>query len=152
MLPHEYPPIIDSEKARYRLLYVGEDQEFFRAVRAILKWPEYHIVSCPHVGTAILFLEGNPRYELLVFEVEVRGKSGLKLARQTRSIEHRLRVPIVIVLPDESAVDIGERRRQRDVNKWVCKEAVSTCIETIMMLLASTRRGNPALVSGTASS
>ena len=152
MLPHDYPPIIDSEKARYRLLYVGEDQEFFRAVRAILKWPEYHIVSCPHVGTAILFLEGNPRYDLLILEAEARGKSGLKLAQQTRSMAHRSHTPIVIVLPDELAVDINERRRKREVNKWVCKEDVSTCIETIMMLLASTRSRKSALGSGTASS
>jgi two-component SAPR family response regulator len=152
MLPHDCSPIIDSETARYRLLYVGEDQEFFRALRGILKWPEYHIVSCPHVGTAILFLEGNPRYDLLILEAEVRGKSGLKLARQTRSMAHRSHIPIVIVSPDESAVDINKRRRQRNVNKWVYKEDVSTCIEAIRMLLASTRRRNPASVSGTASS
>lgn len=108
MQPYDYQSVIDSEKARYRILYVGEDQEFFRALRSTLKWPDYHIVSCPHVGTAILFLEGNPRYDLLIFEAEVRGKTGLKLALQTRSMAHRSHIPIIIVLPDESAVDIGE--------------------------------------------
>ena len=58
VLPHDYPPIIDSEKTRYRLLYVREDQDFLRALRGSFNWPEYHIVSCPHIGTAILFLRG----------------------------------------------------------------------------------------------
>lgn len=152
MLPHNYSPIIDSEKARYRILYVGDDVELLRALKRVLKWPDYHLVSCPHVDSAILFLEGDPRYDLLIFEIEVRGKSGLKLAHQTRSIEHRSHLPIVMVVPNDSEVGKGEQRRTRDVNKWVCKQDVSNCAEVIATLLALTRRCNPVLVSGTASS
>ncbi len=88
----------------------------------------------------------------LMFEAEVRGKSGLKLARQTRSMADRSHIPIIIFLPDESAVEINERCRKREFKKWVCKADVSTCIETIILLLAQTGRRKSVSMSGTASS
>lgn len=70
-LPHNCLKIVNSERARFRLLYVGADLDFLRALRKVLTKPECHIVSCPHVGSAIDFLKGNPRYDLLIFELEL---------------------------------------------------------------------------------
>src|ERR1044072_9890983 len=121
MLPHDYPPIVDSKTARFRLLYVGHDIELLRALRKILTKPDYHIVSCPHVGSAILLLEGDPRYDLLVFEFELRGTTGVKLGRQARSITHRSHLPIVIVTATELVRNAGKLGRISGVNRWVSK-------------------------------
>jgi len=113
MLPHDCLKIANSERARVRLLYVAGDLDFLRALRKVLTEPEYHIVSCPHVGSAILFLEGNPRYDLLIFELELRG---LELTKLARSLSHHEHLPIVMVTASEIVGGFGklsERARRR---------------------------------------
>lgn len=118
-LPHNCLKIVDSEQARCRLLYVGGDLDLLRALRKVLTEPEYHIVSCPHVGSAIDFLNGNPRYDLLIFELELRG---LELAKLARSLSHREHLPIVMVTANEVAGGFGKRSRSSPVDEWVSKQ------------------------------
>ena len=112
MLPHNCQKIANSERARFRLLYVGGDIQFLRAQRGVLTEPDYHIVSCPHVGSAMDFLKGNPRYNLLMFEFESRGVELTKLAR---SLAHREHLPIVMLtankIVDSFRKPISERAR-----------------------------------------
>jgi hypothetical protein len=58
-------PAIPDQRPDFRLLYVGSDQQWLAALRKVLKRPEYHIVSCPDRGSAVLFLKGDARYHLL---------------------------------------------------------------------------------------
>ena len=118
MLPHNCLKIVDSEQARFRLLYVGGDVEFLRPLREILTKPEYHIVCCQHVGSAIDFLNGNPRYDLLIFELELRG---LELAKLARSLSHREHLPIVMVTANDVVGGFGNRSRSLPVDEWVSK-------------------------------
>ena len=135
ILPHDHLKIVDSEQVRFRLLYVGSDIELLRALREVLTKPDYHIVSCPHVRSAIDFLEGNPRYDLLMFELELRGKTGIELTRLARSIPHRAHLPIVIVITNEIVGDHGKLGRQSGADEWVSKRDVPACAETIISLL-----------------
>ena len=81
------------QEPKFRILYVGSDQELLITLRAVLLRPEYHIVSCADRGSAILFLKGDPRYDLLLFNLELSGSTALKLARLTQSLPHRRRTP-----------------------------------------------------------
>src|ERR1700682_5449132 len=119
MLPHDCLKIANSERARARLLYVGGDLNFLGALRKVLTNPEYHIVSCPHVGSAIDFLNGNPRYDLLIFELELRG---LELGKLARSLSHREQLPIVMVTANEVVGGFGKRSRSSRVDEWVSKQ------------------------------
>lgn len=132
MLPHNCLKIVDSEQARFRLLYVGRDIEFLRALRKALIEPEYHIVSCPHVGSAMDFLKGNPRYDLLLFELELRG---LELTKLARSLSHRENLPIVIVTASEGVGGFGKLSRNSRVNEWVSKQDLATLVDVLVNLL-----------------
>jgi CheY-like chemotaxis protein len=132
MLPHNCLKIVDSEQARFRLLYVGGDGEFLRPLREVLTKPEYHIVSCPHVGSAIDFLNGNPRYDLLIFELELRG---LELARLARSLSHREHLPIVMVTANEVVGGFGKRSRSSRVDEWVSKQDLAAQPQLLINLL-----------------
>jgi CheY-like chemotaxis protein len=131
-LPHNCLKIVDSERARFRLLYVGGDLDFLRALRKVLTKPEYHIVSCPHVGSAIDFLKGNPRYDLLIFELELRGPELTKLAR---SLSHREHLPIVIVTAGEVVGSFRKGFRNSRVNEWVSKQDLAALREVLRGLL-----------------
>src|SRR6266404_711984 len=131
-LPHNCLKIVDSEQARFRLLYVGGDVEFLRALREVLTKPEHHIVSCPHVGSAIDFLKGNPRYDLLMFELELRG---LELTKLARSLSHREHVPIVMVTTNTPPVRLGKSSRNSRVDEWMCKQDLEAAPEILIPLL-----------------
>ena len=132
MLPHNCLKIVDSEQARFRLLYVGGDLDFLRALRKVLTKPDYHIVSCPHVGSAIDFLKGNPRYDLLIFELELRG---LELAKLARSLSHREHLPIVMVTANEVVGGFGKRSRSSRVDEWVSKQDLAAQPQVLINLL-----------------
>ena len=131
MLPHDCLKIANSERARFRVLYVGGDIGFLRALRKVLKEPDYHIVSCSHVGSAIDFLKGNPRYDLLMFEIDLRG---LELTKLARSLSHREHLPIVMVTETEIAGNCRKPSRKVRVDEWISKrdsEAAPTLISLL---------------------
>ena len=132
MLPHKCLKIVDSELARFRILYVGSDIEFLRALRKVLIGPDYHIVSCPHVGSAIDFLKGNPRYDLLMFELELRG---LELTKLARSLSHREYLPIVMVTANAIVGGLGKLARNWRIDEWMSKQNSAAVPEILIKLL-----------------
>src|SRR6267142_154213 len=94
-------PAIPYQNPDFRLLYVGSDQQWLAALRKVLRKPEFHIVSCPDRSSAILFIKGDASYQLLLFEFELRGTTGLELTRLARSLPHREKLPIIIVAEGE---------------------------------------------------
>lgn len=131
-LPHNCLKIVNSERARFRLLYVGADLDFLRALRKVLTKPECHIVSCPHVGSAIDFLKGNPRYDLLIFELELHGQELTKLAR---SLSHREHLPIVMVTAGKVVGSFRKGSRNSRVNEWVSKQDLAALPAVLRGLL-----------------
>lgn len=131
MLPHNCLKIANSERARFRLLYVGGDVQFLRALRGVLTEPDYHIVSCPHVTSAMEFLKGNPRYNLLIFELELRG---LELTNLVRSLAHREQLPIVMLTANKVEDSLRKLTRNARVDEWVSK-ASATVPQILISLL-----------------
>jgi len=114
-------PAIPYQNPDFRLLYVGSDQQWLAALRKHLRKPEFHIVSCPDRGSAILFLKGDARYHLLLFELELRGTTGLELASLARSLPHREHLPILIVAGEEITDQLEELARRAGANECLTK-------------------------------
>ena len=130
---HRLPPV--QPESRFRILYVGTDMEMLAALRRVLRKPEYHIVSCPDRGSAILFLEGDARYNLLLFELELHGKTGLELTQLARSLPYRAHLPIVIVTAKE-VIGVSEGLvRNSGADEWVSKRDLAAVPQTITRLL-----------------
>ena len=114
-------PAIPYQDPDFRLLYVGSDQHWLAALRKVFRKPEYHIVSCPDRGSAILFLKGEARYHLLLFEADLHGTSGLELASLARSLPHREQLPIIIVAEDEVTDQLEELARRAGASECLTK-------------------------------
>jgi CheY-like chemotaxis protein len=145
-------PVVAYREPNYRLLYVGRDQGLLAALRTVFRTSEYLVVSCPDRGSAILFLEGDPRYELLLFELEFRGSTGLELAQLARSLSHRAHLPIVVVTVSETTSEIEELGRKSGAAEWVSKKDLAAVTHTVARLLGLSRRPpvSTGLTSGTA--
>ena len=127
--------LFPRQKPDFRLLYVGQDQLWFAALRKFLAKPQFHIVSCPDRSSAIRFLKGDPKYHLLMFDLEPQEPTALELIGLARSLLHRERLPIVIVTgeePDRSR----DFARQTGATECLSKTAdVSVAAEAINRLL-----------------
>jgi len=83
-------------QGQQRILYVGNDQEPLAALRAILRRPEFQIVSCPDRGSAILFIKSDIRYDIFLFDLEMRDRAAFELAQLAQSLNHRQHIPIIM--------------------------------------------------------
>ena len=125
-----------STESKFRLLYLGTDLELIAAVRQVLTEPDYRLVACSDREGAVLFLRSKIPYDLLLIDLEWRGKEGLKLARLAHSLQHRKRMPIILVAATELSSDMKTLARKAGVNKCVKKtpdvDAVSEAIRQMI--------------------
>ena len=135
MMTHTHRSCPGYQESKFRLLYVGSDLKLLAALKKLLRKPEYHIVSCPDRGSAILFLEGDARYNLLLFELELRGATGLELAQLARSLSHREHLPIVIVTANEVIGELEALARNSCADEFVTKKDLAAVPEAITYLL-----------------
>ena len=103
-------PTSDREKSEYRLLYVGQDVEWFRRLKSVpFSLPANRLVYCPAVVKVKHLLTSDVRYDLFLFDLDLLKETSLELVRLVRSLPHRQQIPIIIVAADEV---IGRRLRE----------------------------------------
>ena len=108
-------------KSKFRVLYLGSDLALMAAVRQILTQPDYQVVTCSDRESAVLFLRSKIPYDLLLIDLEWRGKDGLKLARLAHSLRHRKRMPKILVSSIDLSSDLKALARKAGVNEYVMK-------------------------------
>jgi CheY-like chemotaxis protein len=93
-------------------------------------------VACADGESAILFLRSEIPYDLLLIDLDWRGKEGLKLARLAHSLRHRKRMPIVLVTARKLNSDMKTSARRAGVKECVTKKpdmgAVSEAIRQML--------------------
>jgi DNA-binding response OmpR family regulator len=134
-----------STGSKFRLLYLGTDLELMAAMRQVLTEPDYRLVASSDRESAILFLRSEIPYDLLLIDLEWRGKEGLKLARLAHSLRHRKRMPIILVTTRKLSSHMKTLARKAAVNKCVTKTpdmgALSEAIKRVMVM-SDERAGN----------
>ena len=122
-----------STKPKFRLLYLGNDSKFIAALRQVLAEPVYLLVTCADRESAVLFLKSDIPYEVLLIDLEWRGKNGLEVARLARKLRHRKRMPIVLLV----GAKLNRRRQtvaaEAGVTTWMLKtEKIEEAIKRVM--------------------
>jgi DNA-binding response OmpR family regulator len=117
-----------SAESNSRVLYLGSDLELVAALRKMLTEPDYQLVTCSDLESAILFLKSGIPYHLLLIDIEWRGREGLKVARLAHSLRHRKRMPIILVAKKLSS-HVKGLARKAGVNECVMKtgEMAAAC-------------------------
>ena len=130
MLAPAFPSPTEPE---FRLLYLGNDIKLIAALRQVLAEPVYRLVTCSDRESAVLFLKSDIPYEVLLIDLEWRGKSGLEVARISRKLRHRKRMPIVLL----AGAKLNRRRQtvaaEAGVTTWMLKtEKIGEAIKRVM--------------------
>lgn len=110
-----------SAESNTRVLYLGSDLELVAALRKVLTEPDYQLVTCSDLESAVLFLKSEIPYHLLLVDIEWRGREGLKVARLAHSLRHRKRMPIILAAAKKLSSHVKGLARKAGVNKCVTK-------------------------------
>jgi CheY-like chemotaxis protein len=124
-------------KSKFRLLYIGSDVRLMAAMREML--PNYQVVACSDRDSAVLFLRSRIPYDMLLIDLEWRGKDGLKLARLAHSLGHRRRMPKILVSSIDLSSDLKVLARKAGVNEWVRKSPDAGSVIKVIQRLVEKR-------------
>ncbi|HEX8160655.1 MAG TPA: response regulator [Pyrinomonadaceae bacterium] len=90
---------------RLTILYVEDHNIVADAVRDLLTEEGYSVEVCANGDAAMNKLAGGFAYDLLLFDNELPGASGLELTRYARSLASYRTIPIIMISASDCGVD-----------------------------------------------
>lgn len=79
------------------ILYAEDDAVVRRALTELLEAEGWSVESCADGNAALNRLASGARYDLLLFDVELLGASGVELTRYARSLARFCDTPIIML-------------------------------------------------------
>jgi CheY-like chemotaxis protein len=111
ILPRKRGIIRDSESQRKQpdpkktytatILHAEDDRYVAEALRDTFEGEGWRVETCPDGATALRRLASEAHYDLLLFDCDLPGASGLELVRAARKMPHRRRTPVVMLSATE---------------------------------------------------
>jgi two-component system chemotaxis response regulator CheY len=115
------------------ILHVEDNGQLAEAVRETLCEEGWTVETCADGVDALHQLAGETRYDLLLFDNELPGASGIELVRRARGLPHRRQTPIIMF----SASDCEENARRAGVDAFLRKpQDMARLVEAVARLLA----------------
>ncbi|HLL77339.1 MAG TPA: tetratricopeptide repeat protein [Pyrinomonadaceae bacterium] len=114
------------------VLHAEDHKQVAEAVSEILEAAGFRVVTCPDGFLALMKMEGPDGYDLLLFDNDLPGVSGLELARHARRLSHRKQTPIIML----SAGEHEREAREAGVDVFLRKvEDVDAIVPAVERLL-----------------
>ncbi|HYE13343.1 MAG TPA: response regulator [Pyrinomonadaceae bacterium] len=115
------------------ILHAEDDEPVADAVRETLEAEGWQVEVCADGLAALERLAGSERYDLLIFDNQLPGISGIELTRQARSMAHRQQTPIIVL----TASRVEAEARRAGANAFLRKpDDLPYIAETVARLLA----------------
>jgi CheY-like chemotaxis protein len=116
------------------ILYADRNQLLQQTVRDVLEFAGWYVKTCSDSCMALALAESAQHFDLLLFDVEMSGFSGLEITRRIRLREHRRETPIVLI----SLYDRAEEAQRAGANAFLRKpNNLIELVDTIRRLLSS---------------
>jgi len=127
---------VPASKSEISILHVEDHDMVARTVGDIMAAENWQVDLCSDSDMALLKLTGNDRYDVLIFDNNLPGISGLELVARARKITHRRRTPIIVL----SAEDCEQAAWRAGTNAFLRKtEAMDQLATTIRRLVRDSR-------------
>jgi CheY-like chemotaxis protein len=113
------------------ILYVEDNRLVSEAVRDLLESEGWRVESCADGNCAMNRIAGGAAYDLLIFDNDLPGASGIELTRYARSLPNYRATPIIMV----SATDCREEARGAGVDLFLRKpDDIHALVEAVRRL------------------
>jgi CheY-like chemotaxis protein len=115
------------------ILCVEDNKLILGALKEALELRGWTVEVCQDGITALARINTNEHYDLITFDNDLPGVSGLELLRHSRTLAHRQETPIIML----SASDIEREAWRAGANAFLRKpEDMNAIAETVTRLLA----------------
>ncbi len=115
------------------ILYVEDNKALSSAMKNTLESEGWSVETCEDGTAALSVTESSDHYDLLLFDNDLPGVSGMELVRRARQLQHRRHTPIVMF----SATDCATESRRAGADAFLRKpEDILVITEVIARLLA----------------
>jgi CheY-like chemotaxis protein len=116
------------------ILYAEDNRLVAEAVRDLLEAEGWRVEVCSDGNRAMNKLAGGAAYDLLLFDHELPGASGLELTRYARRLPRYRTTPIIMV----SATDCGAQARGAGADLFLSKpEGIAGLVDAVKGLVTS---------------
>jgi CheY-like chemotaxis protein len=116
------------------IFYVEQNQMLLQTVRDVLEFAGWYVKPCSSDGHAVAYVESKEYFDLLLFDHDFRGLSGLALTERARGLPHRRKTPIILI----SLEDLADEARKAGADAFLRKpNNLITLVDTIKRLLDS---------------
>ena len=116
------------------IFYVEQNQMLLQTVRDVLEFAGWYVKPCSSDGHAVAYVESKEYFDLLLFDHDFRGLSGLALTERARRLPHRQKTPIILI----SLEEIGDEAMRAGADAFLRKpNNLITLVDTIKRLLAA---------------
>lgn len=116
------------------ILHVEDNGQLAEAVRETLAEEGWTVETCANGVEALHQLAGEKHYDVLLFDNELPGASGIELVRRARGLSHRRKTPIIMF----SASDCEANARRAGVDAFLRKpQDTGRLVETVAGLLGA---------------
>jgi CheY-like chemotaxis protein len=119
----------------WRVLVADDDPEICTLIKAILARGPYDVTLCEDAESALVHIQRDDPYDILISDFMMPGISGIELIAQVR--QHRLtsQLPIVMISGHNNYA-MGERAREAGANAFLNKPfTLAQLRETVHQLL-----------------
>jgi CheY-like chemotaxis protein/tetratricopeptide (TPR) repeat protein len=128
--------VIPVPKSEISILHVEDHDLVARTIGDIIAAENWQVDLCSDSDTALLKLTGNDRYDVLIFDNNLPGISGLELVARARKITNRRRTPIIVL----SAEDCEQAAWRAGANAFLRKtQAMDQLATTIRRLVRDSK-------------
>jgi CheY-like chemotaxis protein len=124
-------------KRAVKILHAEDNPIVADALRETLESEGWRVETCPEGTSALVRIEGEEHFDLLLFDYDMPGVNGVELTRRTRTLAHRRSIPVVML----SAHDCETEAMGAGVDVFLRKpEAVQDVVETVARLVGEGTR------------
>ena len=122
-----------------QILYAEDNDALRLAVKQMLEQEGARVDACADGLSARVKLESREHYDVLLFDDELPGISGLSLTRRAGELRHRQRTPVIVISVNE--VEAAARMEGADAFVKKGEEVGALVVERLARLLGVSSKG-----------
>jgi CheY-like chemotaxis protein/Tfp pilus assembly protein PilF len=92
---------VSPKASQISVLHVEDNKEVAHVIADLLSSEGMEVKTCGHGMTALKWLAGDARYDVVIVDNDLPGLGGLELVRRVQRITHRRKTPIIMLSGDE---------------------------------------------------
>jgi len=128
---------VSKKASQISVLHVEDNKEVAHVIADLLNSEGMEVKTCGHGMTALKWLAGDARYDVVIVDNDLPGLGGLELVRRVRKITHRRKTPIIMLSGD----DIETEAWRAGVKEFLRKpEDIDRVASTVERLLTKSKK------------